>query len=146
MKNYTFRIFVDCSHFCFDLFLPRFRSSLFTFIKFSIYSKLLCFNPDWNSFNPGWDFSYNCNFFNSVYRVEISSRDENLHIISPFEYFYKMIRGSRPEVLFLSPAECEFWEIFKNNFFYKTPPVAASEWRFFVIILFYFYFQFILHW
>ena len=32
-------------------------------------------------------FSYNCNFFtisfNSVNRVEISIRDENLHIISP---------------------------------------------------------------
>ena len=22
---------------------------------------------------------------------------------------------------------CEFWEIFKNNFFHKTPPVAVSE-------------------
>ena len=24
---------------------------------------------------------------------------------------------------------CEFWEISKNNFSYKTPPVAASETR-----------------
>ena len=22
---------------------------------------------------------------------------------------------------------CEIWEIFKNNFFYRTPPVATSE-------------------
>ena len=22
---------------------------------------------------------------------------------------------------------CEIWEIFKNNFFYRAPPVAASE-------------------
>ena len=30
--------------------------SICTFIKFFIYSRLL-------HFNPGWDFSYNCNFF-----------------------------------------------------------------------------------
>ena len=37
---------------------------------------------------PGWNFSYNCKFTNnckdSVYRDEISIRDENLHIINPF--------------------------------------------------------------
>ena len=76
MKNYTSQLFLECSHLCFDLFLPRFRFSLNTFIKFFIYSRLL-------HFNLGWDFSYNCNF--SVYRVEISTRDENLHIISPLE-------------------------------------------------------------
>ena len=62
MKNYKFQHFVDCSHLCFDLFLARFLFSLLTFIKFSIYSRLLHFNPGWNSFNLGWDFSYNCNF------------------------------------------------------------------------------------
>ena len=34
-------------------------------------------------FQPGLNFSYNCNFFNSVNRVENSTSDENLHIISP---------------------------------------------------------------
>ena len=34
--------------------------------KFSIYSRLLYFNS-------GWNFSCNCNFLNSVYRVEIST-------------------------------------------------------------------------
>ena len=51
--------------------------------KFSIYSRLLYFNLGWKIFNPGWNFSNNCNFFNSVYRIEISTRDENLHIIVP---------------------------------------------------------------
>ena len=63
MKNYAFQFFVDCSHLCFDLFLPRFRFSLLTFITFSSYSRLSHFNPGWNSFSPGWDFSYDCNFF-----------------------------------------------------------------------------------
>ena len=40
------------------------------------------------SFYPGWNFSYNCKFTNnckySVYRDEISTWDENLHIINPF--------------------------------------------------------------
>ena len=31
-------------------------------------------------------FHINAIFFNSVYRVEISTRNENLHIISPFKY------------------------------------------------------------
>ena len=35
----------DFEHLCFDLFLARFWFSLLTFIKFSIYSRLLYFNP-----------------------------------------------------------------------------------------------------
>ena len=37
--------------------------------------------PSWN-FNPGWNFSHNCNFLTLVYPVETSTRDENLHIIN----------------------------------------------------------------
>ena len=48
---------------CFDLFLARFWFGLLTFIKFSIYTRLLYFNPGWNIFNPGWNFSSNCIFF-----------------------------------------------------------------------------------
>ena len=48
----------------------------------SIYSRLLHFNTARNIFNSVWIFSYNCIFFfNSVCQVEISTRDENLHII-----------------------------------------------------------------
>ena len=37
-------------------------------------------------FQTALKFSYNCNFFfKSVYRVEISTRDENLHIITPLD-------------------------------------------------------------
>ena len=80
-SKYKFQFFVGCSHLFFHLFLPRSRFSFLTFIKFPIYPRLLYFNP-------GWNFSYNCNFFNSVYRTEISTRDENLHIISPLDGVY----------------------------------------------------------
>ena len=63
LKNYKFRLFVDCSHLCFDLFLPRFRFSLLTFINFL--------------FTRGYYISTRVEivhiiviFFNSVYRVE----------------------------------------------------------------------------
>ena len=56
----NFNVFVDCSHLCFDLFLPRFRFILLTFIKFSIYPWLLHFNLDSN-------FSCNCHFFSTRY-------------------------------------------------------------------------------
>ena len=52
MKNYKFQLFVDCSHLCFDLFLPCSRFSLLTFIKFSIYLRLQ-------------NFSYNCIFWHT---------------------------------------------------------------------------------
>ena len=64
LKNYKFRLFVDCSHLCFDLFLPRFRFSLLTFINFL--------------FTRGYYISTRVEivhiiviFFNSVYRVEL---------------------------------------------------------------------------
>ena len=64
LKNYKFRLFVDCSHLCFDLFLPRFRFSLLTFINFL--------------FTRGYYISTWVEivhiiviFFNSVYRVEL---------------------------------------------------------------------------
>ena len=63
MNNYTFQLFADCSHLWFGLFLPRFQFSLLTFIEFSIYSRLFYFIPSWNIFNPGWNVSHNCNFF-----------------------------------------------------------------------------------
>ena len=59
LMYYKFQLFVDCSYLCFDLFLPRFRFSFLTFIKFHIYPRLLYFNP-------GWNFSYNYNFFQLV--------------------------------------------------------------------------------
>ena len=63
----------------------RFNLLLLTFFlllfhqpsKFTCFSKLLYFNPGWNIFNTGWNFSYNCIFFNTVYRVEMSTRDES---------------------------------------------------------------------
>ena len=79
LRNYRFQFFVDYSHLSCDLFLPCFRFSIFTFIKFSIFSRLIYFNLSWNIFNPGWSFSYNCIFFNSVYRVETLTRDEKLN-------------------------------------------------------------------
>ena len=67
LKNYKFRLFVDCSHLCFDLFLPRFRFSLLTFINFL--------------FTRGYYISTRVEivhiiviFFNSVYRVELQPR------------------------------------------------------------------------
>ena len=53
---FFWKIKIDCSHLGFNLFFPRFRFSLLTFIKFSIYLRLLYFNP-------GWNFLCNCNFF-----------------------------------------------------------------------------------
>ena len=48
----------------------------------SICSILLHFNPARNISNSVWIFSYvTAFFFNSVYRVEISTQDENLRII-----------------------------------------------------------------
>ena len=61
MKYYNFKLFADCNHLCFDLFLPRFRFSIFTFIKFPIYPRLLFFNPNWN-FNPGWKSPYEIDY------------------------------------------------------------------------------------
>ena len=71
----NFNFFVECSHLCFDLFLPRFQFSLLAFIKFPIYPRLLYLNL-------GWNFSYTF-FHPGTYRVEISTWDEDLHIISP---------------------------------------------------------------
>ena len=53
-------------------FLARFRFSLLTFMKFPIYPMLLYFNP-------GWKFSYNCNFF----QLGILSWNFNLEWKSP---------------------------------------------------------------
>ena len=68
-KNYKFST-CRCGHLCFDLFLVRFWFSLLTFIKFSIYSRLLNFDSSWNvlllyfhNFNffqlviPNWNFN-----------------------------------------------------------------------------------------
>ena len=95
LKNYKFRLCVDCSHLYFDLLLQRFWFSLLTFIKFSVYSRLLYFHPGWNF----WD---NCNFFNLVYRVEISTRDKNLNGISSLEAKILNLRLFYDFVLFYS--------------------------------------------
>ena len=83
MKNCKFQLFVDLSHLCFDLLLLRFRFSLLTLIKFSIHSRLSNFNPGWNNSVRIETFHIIAIIFNSVYWVEISTRDENLHVISP---------------------------------------------------------------
>ena len=62
-----------CSHLCFDLFLTGLWFSLLTFIKFSIESRLLYFNP-------GWIFLYNCNIF----QLSIPSSNFNPSWKSPY--------------------------------------------------------------
>ena len=79
MKYYKFQLFVDSSHFCFDLFLPHFQISLLTFI--------ILFT--WVYYISTWVeiFHIIAIFFNSVYWVEISTQDENLHIMSPLAMY-----------------------------------------------------------
>ena len=69
-KNSKFQLFVDCSHLCFDLFLARFWFST----EFSIYSRLLYFNP-------GWNCSCNCNFF----QLDIPSWNFEPGLKSPYD-------------------------------------------------------------
>ena len=47
--------------------------------------------------------------------------------------FFNKVAGLRPATLLKKETlaqvfSCEFYEISKNNFFYRTPPVAASVW------------------
>ena len=56
MKYYKFRLFVDCSQLCFDLFLPCFRFSLLTFSYNCNFFQLGI--ASWN-FNRGWKSPYN---------------------------------------------------------------------------------------
>ena len=47
------------------------------------------------------------------------------------DLFFDKIAGLRPSTLLKKKLaqvfSCEFCEIFKNTFFYRTPPVAASD-------------------
>ena len=59
-------------------------------------------------------------------------------ILNNFQLFNIRYRSSCPEMfwrkfrkfpLWKEVFSCEFCKIFKNNFFYRRPPVAASAWR-----------------
>ena len=90
LKNYTFQLFVDFSHLCMFASICFCRASGLAF--------LLSLNF---LFTQGYYISSRVEivstrveifhivaiFFNLVYRVEISTRDENLHIISPLDSY-----------------------------------------------------------
>ena len=63
--------------------LPRFQFSLLTFIEFSIYSRLFSKYLLEIFSTRGDTFHIIAILFNLVYRVEISTRVKNLHIIGP---------------------------------------------------------------
>ena len=117
MKNYKFPLFVDCSHLCFDLVLARFCFSLFTFIKYYIYSRLLYFMPGWNIFNPEWSSSNN---FNVIWNFS--------NVLHSNIYFIQ--HRSSPKLLTLHEISYNslrsFGAVWRNEPVYLGEPVRTS--------------------
>ena len=59
------------------------------------------------------------------FKISQNSQDNTCARVSILikSLFYNFIKKETPTQVF----SCEFCEIFKNNFFHRTPPVAASE-------------------
>ena len=76
LKNYKFQLFAAAI-----FFLCFWNASGLSFLLSSNYQ----FNSKLLYFKPGGNFHVIEIFFNSLYRVEVSTRDENVHIISPLE-------------------------------------------------------------
>ena len=85
LKNYKFQLFVDCSHICFDFFWHASGLAFLLSLNF-LFTRDYYTSTRVEIFSTRDEiFHIIAFFFNSVYRVEISTRDENLHIISPQE-------------------------------------------------------------
>ena len=82
MKINQRRLVLIC--FCRTSSLAFFLSLNFVLTR-GLYSLIFYFSLGWNIFNPGWNFSYNCNFSNRYTELKCQSWDENLHIISTLD-------------------------------------------------------------
>ena len=97
---------------------------------------------NWGCFIKGWGHCIN-RWFIGVYRssrLDVFCRKIVLRNFAKFTgkhlcqgVFFDKVAGLRPKAckfikkeILVQGFSCEFYEIFKNTFFYRTPPVTAS--------------------